>query len=174
MRTEPKITFFSRFKLVCFVSVRLVGGGQYYGRVEIFYNGRWGTVCDKRWDIREGNVVCRQLGLVKALEVYKGARFGIGNGTIWLMKLGCKGNESTLLNCSNAKANLGKTDCTHQEDAGVLCDQTPIGRFYHFLCTNAENLKFNGFRAGSLFLAPFFSPLTNRGSAVRILQRITQ
>ena len=43
-------------------AVRLVNGTLSSGTVQIFYDEKWGTVCDESWDITDANVVCRQLG----------------------------------------------------------------------------------------------------------------
>ncbi len=44
-------------------SLRLVNGRvDYEGRLEVCLGGRWGTVCDDRFDSLEATVVCRQLG----------------------------------------------------------------------------------------------------------------
>ena len=103
----------------CEVMVRLVNGGASYGRVEVYYSGQWGTVCDDDWDINDANVVCRQLGFSRASGATAGATYGQGSGTIWMDDVGCQGGEASLLLC--AHNGMGNEDCSHSEDAGVEC-----------------------------------------------------
>ena len=89
------------------------------GRVEIFYNGEWGTVCHNGWDLRDAVVVCRQLGYETAARRSISAEFGVGSGRIWLVYVNCDGTESMLSNCSAYY--LGWLYCEHSRDAGVVC-----------------------------------------------------
>ncbi|XP_032973528.1 antigen WC1.1-like [Rhinolophus ferrumequinum] len=100
--------------------LRLRGGDtECSGRVEVWHNGSWGTVCDDSWSLAEAEVVCQQLGCGSALEALQEAAFGPGNGHIWLDQVQCSGKESSLWACATEP--WEQSNCKHEEDAGVRC-----------------------------------------------------
>ncbi|KAK2894954.1 hypothetical protein Q8A67_012183 [Cirrhinus molitorella] len=104
-------------------TVRLVSadGQKDRGRVEIFVRGEWGTVCDDMFNIQAAAVVCRQMGFSVVVRVAKRAELGAGDIGVRIMldDVECEGTERTLLHCKHAK--LGKNNCSHDEDVGVIC-----------------------------------------------------
>ena len=101
-------------------SVRLVNGGPNYGRVEVYHNGQWGTVCDDSWGMNDANVVCCELGFPSASSAPYSARYGQGSGPIWMDEVNCHGGEASIMNC--AHRGWGSHDCSHFEDASVICN----------------------------------------------------
>ncbi|NXA19599.1 DMBT1 protein, partial [Ibidorhyncha struthersii] len=100
--------------------VQLVNyGSRCAGRVEVFHNKQWGTVCDDNWDLLDAEVVCRQLDCGRALSAPGGGQFGRGVGIIWMDETNCTGMESTLSACRARP--WGINNCYHGEDAGVVC-----------------------------------------------------
>ncbi|KAM5133451.1 soluble scavenger receptor cysteine-rich domain-containing protein SSC5D isoform 3-T3 [Callospermophilus lateralis] len=95
------------------------------GRLEVWHGGRWGSVCDDAWDLRDAAVACRELGCGGALAAPGGAFFGEGTGPITLDDLRCRGNETALRFCPARP--WGQHDCHHREDAGAVCDGMPLG-----------------------------------------------
>lgn len=64
------------------IQLRLAGEKRkhYEGRVEVFYNGEWGTVCDDDFSIYAAQVVCRELGFMDAESWSPSAKYGKGEG----------------------------------------------------------------------------------------------
>lgn len=103
--------------------IRLQGGDVVSeGRVEVYYAGQWGTVCDDRFSIVDAEVVCRELGFDSASRAISRAGFGRGSGMIWMDGLECTGQEDRLQDCRFN--GWGINDCSHREDVGVQCKHT--------------------------------------------------
>lgn len=64
------------------IQLRLAGDKRKHneGRVEVFYSGEWGTVCDDDFTTHSAQVVCRELGYVEAISWSPSAKYGKGQG----------------------------------------------------------------------------------------------
>ena len=113
------------------VIIRLVGGSSYNeGRVEVNYNGEWGTVCDDEWDDTDAGVVCRQLGFGSSGTAIGSAGFGQGSGSILLNNIECTGNELLLARCGHHGINVTNSMlCSHEKDAGVQCNKDRSSKY---------------------------------------------
>lgn len=106
-------------------SIRLVGGRQSNeGRVQMFYNNQWGSVCNHEWDFNDARVACRQLGYADALKAINTPEYG--NRTYEEVPIvdnvHCHGNEPGLEFCDNV--GFGDIICRINETAGVVCTGT--------------------------------------------------
>ena len=99
--------------------MRLVDGSSYNeGRVEVYYNGRWGTVCNDGWNDKYASLVCAQLGFGSS---GKQAIFGAGTGNIFLEKILCSTNDTVLASCGHYGVGI-TVKCSHSNDVGVKCN----------------------------------------------------
>jgi len=116
------------------LQIRLANGtNEKEGRVEIYWNNQWSTVCDDYWDKNEATVICKQLGYIGGSAKIS-AYFGEGSGLIMLDDVNCNGRESTIFACSHKF--FGEHDCEHYEDVGIVCyGESSKGGFtwYHVL-----------------------------------------
>ena len=129
------------------IPTRLVSpypGVDFLGRVEVFYSGRWGTICDNSFSTPEANVICQALNFTQgALCTVPNARYGRGTGTalaiadllclffcyrstgtVWLNYLDCSAGDEVLEDCNHR--GWGLSYCNHRDDVGVVCRPSGI------------------------------------------------
>ena len=104
------------------ITLKLVGGGSYYGRVELTHDNHTGTICDSAWSTSDARVVCKYLGFADGDPV-TGSYYGKGSGHVMMNGLGCYGYENNIVQCRNKGwMSYNGTDCAkHDNDASVVC-----------------------------------------------------
>ena len=103
------------------VPLRLAGvsGINYTGRVEVFYQGKWGKICRDEWDIDDVRVVCKQLGFKSALAEFNGTDTKHENVSIVMSNMACTGTEPSLEFCTRSD---GDHKCVDDIGAQALCE----------------------------------------------------
>ena len=94
-------------------------GLSHLGRLEVYINGRWGTVCDDSFNVKAATIACKMLGYESG-RIYSNLNVRSTNLPILLDDLQCSGSESSLFDCTHKP--VGSHDCSHSEDVKIACD----------------------------------------------------
>uniref|UniRef100_A0A8C1CS05 Si:ch211-161n3.5 n=1 Tax=Cyprinus carpio carpio TaxID=630221 RepID=A0A8C1CS05_CYPCA len=149
-------------KITCsnHVPLRLSEGeGWCSGRLEVYHNAVWGSVCDDQWDISDAQVVCRQLGCGAALRADGNSTFGAGEGVVWMNKVECRGNEIHLWDCPlslNNHTDLVELNECSQHYKLRKCSKLLFAGIMLRLCCNQYVIFFPFFFSPILFIILFF------------------
>ncbi|KAL7882605.1 hypothetical protein SRHO_G00002630 [Serrasalmus rhombeus] len=121
--------------------VRLSGGMECEGKVEVFFMQDWRRVLLDSWSESEASVVCRQLGCGSVFSFSSSSTSSPEHSHMCVTGFNCTGGEAHLGNCSNAEAVncssreqlsiscsairllCGEDECGHKEDVGVVCSE---------------------------------------------------
>ncbi|KAI8499070.1 hypothetical protein Bbelb_235230, partial [Branchiostoma belcheri] len=116
--------------------IRLEGNKDWRGRVEIYREGEWGTICKNGWDENDAEVACRRAGFPGVQRALIDVDAEAATGEIWMDEVDCSGTEANLKDCNH----VGKDghSCTHAEDVAVEC--IAHGHLIAFSSTGREAL----------------------------------
>lgn len=94
--------------------------GELAGRLEYYYEGQWGSVCDDDFDANPNaaQVACRNLGLPWTDADHYDAQ-GPDDQPTWLDNVRCMGDEYSILDCD--RNDIGNENCAKSEDIGLIC-----------------------------------------------------
>ncbi|XP_067024015.1 scavenger receptor cysteine-rich domain superfamily protein-like [Acropora muricata] len=103
------------------VPVRLAGVDSIYyaGRVEVFYQGKWGKISRNNWDINDVKVVCKQLGFQSVVAEFIGMDTKDENISVVMSNVACTGQESVLASCERFDE---KHNCVDNIGAQAFCE----------------------------------------------------
>ena len=102
-------------------SIRLTGGvSDNEGRLEVFFDGEWGSVCNRNWGRWSGTVACKDLGYESLVKVTGTSQYNSAENTpIWLNGVQCAKYDKRIRDCVHEP--VGYQPCSHDEDVGLIC-----------------------------------------------------
>ena len=108
------------------LDVRLIGLVPNKGRLEVLYNGTWGSVCYDRWISRNTQTVCKRLGYVYGggyplgrQRLFPSNLSSTEDQPIWMSEVQCDRKHTSLGMCRHS--GWGVNDCTHSQDVYLSC-----------------------------------------------------
>lgn len=110
------------------VPLRILGGqNELEGRLEIYLNNKWGTICDYGWTIIDAALACHQMGLALNPSNWRLLRSEVPNANngddILLSNVRCTEYDIDIRNCRAERRSQHEFEhsCTHENDVGIRC-----------------------------------------------------
>jgi len=101
-------------------SLRLVDGTSHTGRLEVYVNEEWTTVCSTGWTHVNTKLACKQLGFPDGQRMYT-TNQTLYHRRVALANVQCSGNETNLLKCSHDFSFHVQPNCNHRQDVFLRC-----------------------------------------------------
>jgi hypothetical protein len=109
--------------------IRLTGinkeNDQSFGRLEMYNEQKFSSICDLGFNNESANIACRQMGYVKGKHITdpkKADSFKLDNSSnekFAASNIECRGNEKSLKEC---RSKLKDIHCKHQQDVVISCE----------------------------------------------------
>ena len=117
------------------------------GRLEIFIEGQWGTVCAATFGSREADVACQQLGYYRALWYNRSNAVAVDKEVyntvpVALTGVKCTAEDNKVAYCSRHQLPEGMT-CMHNDDIILACTNDPTVTTGAEVVTNSWPLPFS-------------------------------
>ncbi len=107
------------------LEVRLIDGlypSEGYLQTRLPNSSTWTTVCDVDWDLRDANVVCKQLGFSYAFEISAEGTLTSDLGNVIANNVYCNGDEDNFGECSLEN----NSECWSPDPAAVACTECKL------------------------------------------------
>lgn len=120
------------FFLTEFMALRLENNDGCSGRLQVFYNGTWGSVCSNSMTPHTVPLVCKQLGCGDSGTLEMNSRYDKLSGTAWLDRIECGKSNSTFWQCPSAPWDPQSCDDLRDE-TNITCsgNYEPQGHQWH-------------------------------------------
>lgn len=103
-----------------FLALRLMNGNDCAGRVEVFYNGTWGSICSNSMSQLTTATMCKHLGCGDGGGIEADFKYGRGSGPTWLDHVECTEQHSSLWQCQSDPWN--PQSCNNRaEETHITC-----------------------------------------------------
>ncbi|NXA57225.1 WC11 protein, partial [Nothocercus julius] len=103
------------------MALRLENSDGCSGRLQVFYNGTWGSVCSNSMAPSTVSLVCKQLGCGDGGFLETGLPYGKISGHTWLDHVECGRRNSSFWQCHSAPWNPQSCD-DQREETHITCN----------------------------------------------------